>query len=589
MTKSALKKISQYKLEKALADAICHEMPISYGDADNIDLALIGDEKCKRIIGTFKELYQRPDGQPNNKQIADEVHSTLIKIGYSKEDANKEADAIENLTGRKRQPSISLVAEALRALRTDTTKPSHLSLVSESGSPLTFNVLLDLCDKSGSEPLDDIQSRIVSTFNSSHSIVQHGAKTLVCARESDHKGNVRYVFSAVPEKRSFFANLNFSYMVEGNQKTANCFNVWLKDHNRKTYQGVVFDPSNQAANHFLNMWQGFAVQRVEGDDKLDAIKWHLRNIICDGNEEHFRYLLAWMAHIVQKPAEKTGVCVALKSDARGTGKSTVSVLLEKLLGQHAIRVQDGKHLLGAFNSHLANKLLVTIEEAFWSGSAKDAGKFRTLITESTITIEAKGKDAIEVDSYHRYLLCTNNDWVVPQTQNERRFFVLEVSEEKAQDKEYFDKLYQSINSDQAMGQFFNLLMEYDITPFNLNKAPLTKALQEQIFESLPSEAKWLQGLLEDGSFIDGNVTYELDNSKVIPKSSFLNNYLTHCEKMDVRGYDRCDDRKLGKYLIKVVGLEDGGRPTINGSRARCYKTKPLEEMTRLFNEHYSYK
>lgn len=588
MAKTARKNDESYRLEKALTDAICHEMPISYGDAESIDLSLINDDKSKLVISTFKELYQSPTSQPNNKQIADEIHAQMVDSGYSATDADKEADAIENLSGRKREPNISLVADAIKQFTTDTTKATYLHLVSDQESPVAYDSLLELCRKADGEALSEIKPSIVGLFNSSHSVVLHGSKTLICERVTDHKDNVGYVFSAVPQKRSFYANLNFPHLQDDKIKTANCFDLWMKDHDRKTFHGVVFDPSERAGNRFLNMWSGFAVDAVEGDDKLDGIMWHLRNIICCGDDEHFKYLLAWMAHIVQKPEEKSGVCLVLKSEARGTGKSTVSRVIEALLGQHAMTVQDGKHLLGAFNSHLANKLFVTIEEAFWSGSAKDAGKLRTLITESTVTIEAKGKDAIEVDSYHRFMMCTNNDWAVPQTQDERRFFVLEVSEEKAKDKSYFAPLNDDIKSPEVMGQLFNFLKEFDITQCDLRKAPKTTATQQQIMESLPSEAIWLKALLEDGSLIDGNTSYDLEGSQTIPKVGFFDSYIQYCEKMSVPGYDRCKPNKLGIYLKKVVGLIDGGKQSVNGTRLNCYRTKPLEEMEQLFNEHYEY-
>lgn len=279
----------------------------------------------------------------------------------------------------------------------------------------------------------------------------------------------------------------------------------------------------------------------------------------------------------------------LKSEGRGTGKSTVSVLMEKLLGQYAMRIQDSKHLLGAFNSHLANKLFVTVEEAFWSGSNKDAGKFRTLITDSSITLEAKGKDAIEVDSYHRYLMCTNNDWAVPAHQQERRFFVLEVSDCKQQDKEYFKDLYIDINSPEAMGQLFSFLEQYDTTPFNLYKAPMTEALQAQIMESLPSEAEWFQKLLDDGELSDGHKTQILESGATIPKQSFFNSYIAYCDDMRISGYERRTPKALGKYLKQTLGVVlDGGKVEEAGQRLNCYKTKPLSEMQRLFEQHYQY-
>lgn len=588
MAVTARKKHEHYQYEKALTDAVLHEMPISYGDAENIDIELVKDKKSKLILSTFKELYQIPSIQPNNKQIADAVYEELVKYGYSESDAAKHADEIEELTGRKRQPNISLVAEAVKYLTTDVTKPTYLHLVSNQESPVAYESLLALCKSANGESLEEHRGSIVGLFNSSHSVVQHGSKTLICEKTTDHKGNVDYVFSAVPQKKAFYDNLNLPHLQDKKIKNTNCFDVWMKDPDRKTYHGVVFDPSDSAGARFLNMWSGWAVEPVEGDDMLDSIMCHLLDVICNGNEEDFNYLLAWMAHLIQKPQEKSGVCLVLKSEARGTGKSTVSVIMERLLGQHSMRVQDGKHLLGAFNSHLANKLFVTVEEAFWSGSDPDAGKLRTLITESTVTIEAKGKDAIEVDSFHRFMMCTNNDWAVPQTKDERRFFILEVSEEKKQDSEYFSKLYEVIHSDVAMGQLFSFLKSYDIEPYNLYKAPKTSATEQQIMESLPSQATWLLSVLEEGILTDENASYDLDSSRTIPKISFFNSYISFCEQMNIPGYSRCSSNKLGLYLKKVIGVSDGGKASFNGQRRNCYRTIPLREMEAKFKQHYSY-
>ncbi|KYN82709.1 hypothetical protein ATY35_05485 [Vibrio cidicii] len=454
-----------------------------------------------------------------------------------------------------------------------------------------FEYLRVYCEAANEAPefsIDHSRPEVVEAFNRTHSIVQQGGKTWVCERETDHKGNTGYIFSAVPQKRQLYANLNYFYKDGKNQKTANCFDLWVKDAKRNTYLGVVFDPTNKADSRFLNMWRGFDVEAVAGDDKLDRIMWHLLHVICNDNQDHFYYLLAWMAQIIQKPERKSGVCVVLKSEARGTGKSTVSVLMEKLIGQYAMRIQDSKHLLGAFNSHLANKLFVTIEEAFWSGSPKDAGKFRTLITDSTMTIEAKGKDAIEVDSYHRFLMCTNNEWAVPAHQQERRFFVLEVSDCKQQNKEYFRELYADIEEPETIGQLFNFLQHYDISPFNLHKAPMTEALQAQIMESLPSEAEWFRTVLDEGELLDGNVIHSLEKSQTIPKRSFHNSYIAFCDDMRVN-YGRKSPKALGKYLKQTLGVvSDGGKVGKGNDRLNCYLTKSLEEMKSIFEQHYQY-
>ncbi|PMO60354.1 hypothetical protein BCT06_12725 [Vibrio breoganii] len=104
------------KQEKILADAICHEVSISFTDADNIDTSLVSDQRNKRIINAFKTLYQDPRKQPNNKQIADEVHQAMLEAAYSDGDTNAEADAIEELKGRRIEPDSRAVVTALESL-----------------------------------------------------------------------------------------------------------------------------------------------------------------------------------------------------------------------------------------------------------------------------------------------------------------------------------------------------------------------------------------------------------------------------------------------------------------------------------------
>ncbi|EKO3657057.1 hypothetical protein M3908_003571, partial [Vibrio metschnikovii] len=107
--------------------------------------------------------------------------------------------------------------------------------------------------------------------------------------------------------------------------------------------------------------------------------------------------------------------------------------------------------------------------------------------------------------------------------------------------------------------------------------------------SLPSEAEWLQTVLSSGSLSDGNTTYNLDNSALIPKESFFDSYIAFCDDMKLNGYERKAPKALGKYLKQTLGVViDGGKVNTTGQRLNCYKTKPLEEMKSIFEQHYQY-
>ena len=53
--------------------------------------------------------------------------------------------------------------------------------------------------------------------------------------------------------------------------------------------------------------------------ELEPILAHIRDVLCAGVSEDFNNLMAWLAHVVQDPAEKTGWCPVIISD-QGTGK-----------------------------------------------------------------------------------------------------------------------------------------------------------------------------------------------------------------------------------------------------------------------------
>jgi hypothetical protein len=104
----------------------------------------------------------------------------------------------------------------------------------------------------------------------------------------------------------------------------------------------------------LNLWEGFSVEPRPGDWSL--LRDHVRTIICDGHEDNFQYLMGWMARMVQFPAEQGEVAVVMKG-GEGTGRG--------FLAKAAI--SNTRHLIGNFNAHLRDAILLFADEAFFAG------------------------------------------------------------------------------------------------------------------------------------------------------------------------------------------------------------------------------
>ena len=135
--------------------------------------------------------------------------------------------------------------------------------------------------------------------------------------------------------------------------------LWLNDQERRTYHGVTFAPGRSLYANLLNLWKGFGVKPKAGNVK--PFLEFLLKVICDNKKNLCDWLLAWLAHLAQNPASKPGTALVLIGE-QGTGKSTLVYFLKRLMGEHAIVIPSPELLTRNFNSHVATRVLVAIEE-----------------------------------------------------------------------------------------------------------------------------------------------------------------------------------------------------------------------------------
>src|SRR5210317_1741264 len=88
---------------------------------------------------------------------------------------------------------------------------------------------------------------------------------------------------------------------------------------KTAYEIAECDWSADECSADFNLYKGFNVVSKKGDWSL--FRNHIRDVICSGNEEHFDYLIKWMARIVQDTGgDRPGIAVVLRG-GRGVGKS----------------------------------------------------------------------------------------------------------------------------------------------------------------------------------------------------------------------------------------------------------------------------
>lgn len=331
---------------------------------------------------------------------------------------------------------------------------------------------------------------------------------------------------------------------EGKPASMPASDWWLKHPLRRQFDSIVFAPAQTTPGAY-NLWKGFAVDAdPRGSFKL--YDEHVRRNICDGNEEHYDYLIRWMAYCVQNPAQPGQVAVVLRGD-QGTGKGVFAFHFGKLWGRHYLQVVDSKHLTGSFNAHMRDCVVMYADEAFASDDTRAEALLKSIVTESTIVTEAKGVDAEPTPNYIHLIMASNSKWVIPAAAFERRYFVLDVAAAKRQDSTYFRAIHEEMEEGGYEALLAHLLA-LDLSDFNVRSKPDTKGLRDQQEYSLTPEEEWWYSKLCDRELIPGEEWPEM-----IYTETLLHDYTIQLQAQ--RGAQRISSYRLKKFLGAVLGYE----------------------------------
>ena len=271
--------------------------------------------------------------------------------------------------------------------------------------------------------------------------------------------------------------------------------AWLDHPKRRQYlDGVAFLPGEETPPGKFNLWRGFAIEPKAGDWSL--MREHIRQIICGDDEMAFQYVLGWLARLVQLPGEQGQVAVALKGQ-KGVGKGTLGEALAKIFGQHGLHLSNAEHLIGRFNGHLRDACFIFGDECFYAGDKQHESTLKTLITERFIPIEAKYQEPVMARNVAHVLLASNSDWMVPASADERRFCVLNVSDARRGDRQYFNALRREMDAGGIAAMLHDLLA-YDLSTFDVFNVPQTEALAEEKLQTMRGVDLWLFNCLQRG-------------------------------------------------------------------------------------------
>lgn len=361
---------------------------------------------------------------------------------------------------------------------------------------------------------------------------------------------------------------------------------WFDQLRRRQYDHVVFEPGVETPGD-LNLWRGFAVEPQPGRDH-DRYLEHVHENICSGNDDHYDYLLSWMARVVQSPRTQSMVAPVILSPARGTGKSVFCGLFAKLFEPHSWVVDNSSALTGNFNAHLADRVLVIAEEAFDLRDKRHESVLKEMITGQWRSVEKKGVDVVRRPNYVHLMLTSNNERVVPAGDHERRYYVLNVGTKRLQDSAYFRAIIRDFCSGEEMStrlrrdggaaHLLHHLMAMNLSKFDVTRYPHTEALREQQEYNLSVESEWLLQKLETGVWLTGRERWE----GPVLKNELYQNYASYCRLLNMRFV--MPYRIWHQFLVKTFSKRVMSRQLATSSHDRpwAFEFPGLEECRELY-------
>ena len=336
------------------------------------------------------------------------------------------------------------------------------------------------------------------------------------------------------------------------------------------FNGLGYYPNpDDVPKYVFNLFRGFGCKPIAGDVSL--ILKHINEVLCAGDKKASTYFVQWLAHIFQKPEQKPTVAVLMKS-AEGVGKGSLFDLLKIMLGANSEQVNGIYQLTGRFNAILARRLLIFGDEVDMTTKAV-FDRAKGIISERTISLELKGVDPESIPNLARFIFAGNHDQIIAAGTRERRFLVLEASDDVLNKDNYFRELRKHINAGGASA-FLHYLLNVDLEHFDPFKAPATKGLIDEKLQGLKPALAYLHIELSKPSPFNGAT--RLNAPDLI--SSYYNWALDN--RLNVSQQAACSQMGKSMQAFKIEVLGRSGR-----GNGKYYELPELNDFRQRFAKH----
>lgn len=442
--------------------------------------------------------------------------------------------------------------------------------IKRPSSRLTFDERLTECDL-----YDDLDSA-VTILNKRHFTIRVGNKNVVGDYRPRDEAERGVVLFTTDEFNKRYKSYHFTNPITERSTKKELGPLWLASQQHRHYDGtLVFKPAgvrSPARASDYNQWKGCAVSPTQG--KWDRLRAHLHDNVCTGHGDWCTYLLKFLACMVQYPGRLPGVAIVLRGE-EGVGKTCVYDYVKRVFRPtDTVLVSGSNDLTASFNAHLAAKVWVCADEAFFAGDPRVFGQLQSMITSEELLLHPKGIDRYKIDNCMHLLIVSNHDWVVRASKEARRYFVLEVGKDHQRDFTYFNAITRQMDHEGGTAAMLYDLLHMDLSDFNPMEFPNTPFLQEQKEHSRSPHEQWHQEELAE-AHSGAWVAYMQDKKRV---------HVRYTEWMKLHQLGRpLTIERLSKYFVGLYGRSVVGRLRQSGLQKKVYLFPSLSRSRSRFD------
>lgn len=322
----------------------------------------------------------------------------------------------------------------------------------------------------------------------------------------------------------------------------------------------------------INSWRGFDVVPVSGDIK-PFIKLFKRQI---PNREDRKYVLHWMANLFQNPAGRSFTSIVMWSRVQGTGKNLMWESIGNLFNDRHYTLVSQEVFDDSFTEWKANRVFVICDEVSSTEKRTTADRIKGWITSSSNAINTKNEPKFTQPNLIKYVFLSNHPDAVFLDDNDRRFFVVEVSQGRLpeQDAQEFVR-WRDQGGREALLYF---LLNLDISNFNpMTPAPMSSAKQEMIEDNKSDFERWFENILNN---INQTIGREICSAEEI-SSQYKTTTGANCSSRTVTLHLK---KKGIKRLSKQAKLPSGKRVRVYAlANHQTYEAKTDKELGDIWN------